>query len=267
MPVAGQWLVANTILGEPTGQGWKQIIEIAFAFILSSLIGLEREIRQKSAGLRTHALVGLGAALFVLVSKYGFTDVLQRGTVILDPSRVAAQIASGIGFIGAGLIFVRRDAVRGLTTAAVIWVTAAVGAACAAGLPVLAATVTAAHFIAVLGYPVIVRRLPRSKFALSTVQVSYEDGQGLLRRILAHVTASGFTVTELATSPRSDHSDHSSLSDNDTGPTRGAPSATRVAEVSLLLQGAGEINVLATQLTEIDGVVAVRGKDSNIIDE
>ena len=97
------------------------------ALLLSGAIGLEREIRQKNAGIGTHILVGVGAALFMLVSKYGFTDVLEKGLIVLDPSRMAAQIVSGIGFLGAGLIFVRRDAVRGLTTAAAIWVTAAVG--------------------------------------------------------------------------------------------------------------------------------------------
>jgi hypothetical protein len=100
----------------PSGQGSKQIGELALAFALSSLIGLEREWRQKSAGLRTHTPVGVGAALFLIVSKYGFTDVLGP-RVVLDPSRVAAQIVTGIGFIGGGLIFVRGDAVRGLTTA------------------------------------------------------------------------------------------------------------------------------------------------------
>ena len=83
---------------------------------LSTTIGLERELRQKSAGLRTTTLVGLGAALFLLVSEYGFFDTLAEDHVVLDPSRVAAQIVSGIGFIGGGLIFVRRDSVRGLTT-------------------------------------------------------------------------------------------------------------------------------------------------------
>src|ERR1700733_9781100 len=105
------------MLGEPIGQGWLQIFDLFVAFVLCSAIGLERELRQKSAGLRTHTLVGLGAALFVLISKYGFNDVLEPGRVILDPSRVAAQIVTGVGFLGAGLIFVRRDSVRGLTTA------------------------------------------------------------------------------------------------------------------------------------------------------
>src|ERR1700761_5466358 len=137
----------------PSGQGLKQIAELALAFGLSSLIGLEREWRQKSAGLRTHTLVGFGAALFLIVSKYGFSDVLVGRSVVLDPSRVAAQIVSGIGFIGGGLIFVRRDAVRGLTTAAVVWMTAAIGMACGAGLVVLALVATAGHFIVVCVYP------------------------------------------------------------------------------------------------------------------
>ena len=99
---------------------WALLLPVALALVLSMLIGLEREAGAKSAGLRTHALVGVGAAVFMLISKYGFAD-------LLDPSRVAAQIVSGIGFIGGGLIFVRQDAVRGLTTAATIWLVAAVG--------------------------------------------------------------------------------------------------------------------------------------------
>ena len=94
-------------------QGAKQIGELGLAFVLSSLIGLEREVRQKAAGLRTHTLVGVGSALFVIVSKYGFTDVLDPNLTAFDPSRVAAQVVSGIGFIGGGLIFVRGDLVRG----------------------------------------------------------------------------------------------------------------------------------------------------------
>jgi putative Mg2+ transporter-C (MgtC) family protein len=94
---------------------------------LSAVIGLEREIRQRNAGLWTHTLVGVGAALFMLISKYGFTDVLEPRLVVLDPSRVLAQIVTGVGFLGAGIIFVRGGSVRGLTTAAAIWVTAAVG--------------------------------------------------------------------------------------------------------------------------------------------
>jgi uncharacterized membrane protein YhiD involved in acid resistance len=132
-------------ISEPVGEGWAQVGEFGLAFLLSGLIGLEREWRQKAAGLRTYTVVGIGSALFMLISKYGFTDVLHSGTVQLDPSRVAAQIVSGLGFIGGGMIFVNRGSVRGLTTAAGIWLTAAVGAACAAGLPVLAVLATATY--------------------------------------------------------------------------------------------------------------------------
>src|SRR5689334_19213606 len=149
-----------------TGQGCTQVGELVHALALSAAIGLEREIRQKSAGLRTHTLVGVAAALIMLVSKYGFGDVLG-GRVVLDPSRIAAQIVSGIGFIGGGLIFVRRDAVRGLTTAATIWLTAAIGMAAGAGLWLLAVLVTAGHFLIVLAFTPLAARLPRSKYAPS----------------------------------------------------------------------------------------------------
>jgi putative Mg2+ transporter-C (MgtC) family protein len=142
------------------GESWKQAGELGLALVLSAAIGLEREIRQKNAGLRTHTLVGVGAALFVLISKYGFTDVLEPRLIVLDPSRMAAQIVTGVGFLGAGLIFVRRDSVRGLNTAAAIWVTAGVGSAAAAGLPVLAVLTTAIYFLVAVAFPVGVRRLP-----------------------------------------------------------------------------------------------------------
>ncbi len=152
------------------GEGWTQAGELGLALMLSAAIGLEREIRQKNAGLRTYTLVGVGAALFMLVSKYGFADVLQTGRVILVPSRVAAQIVSGIGFIGAGVIFVRRDSVRGLTTAAGVWVTAAIGSAAGAGLPILAVFGTLVYLLVALAFPLLTRRLPRSATAISALR-------------------------------------------------------------------------------------------------
>src|ERR1700733_10103381 len=148
-----------------TGQGWLQLEELTLAFVLSALVGLEREIRQKSAGLRTYTLVGVSAALFMLISKYGFMDVLQNDRVIVDPSRVAAQIVSGIGFIGGGVIFMRRDVVRGLHTAASGWLKAALGMACGAGLPILAVATTVCHIIIMLVFPRLVRHLPRERRA------------------------------------------------------------------------------------------------------
>jgi putative Mg2+ transporter-C (MgtC) family protein len=149
-------------ISEISGQGARQFIELGQAFFLSALIGLEREIRHKSAGLRTYALVGTAAALFLLISKYGFTDVLAENSIVLDPSRVAAQIVSGIGFIGAGLIFVDQNRVRGLTTAATVWLVTAIGMACGAGLPWLALAATGVYFIVALIFPFILRRIPES---------------------------------------------------------------------------------------------------------
>lgn len=119
------------------------ILRILCAALLGGLIGLEREYRAKEAGFRTHFLVGLGAAVFMILSKYGYDDVVRTELVRLDPSRIAAQVVSGIGFIGAGCIIFQRHVVRGLTTAAGLWVTSAIGLACGSGFYVLpiAATV------------------------------------------------------------------------------------------------------------------------------
>jgi putative Mg2+ transporter-C (MgtC) family protein len=147
------------------GQGFKQFLELGTAFLLSAAIGLEREVRHKSAGLRTYTLVGTTAALFLLVSKYGFMDVLAKELVVLDPSRVAAQIVTGIGFIGAGLIFVQGDRVKGLTTAATVWLVTAVGMACGAGLLLLALAVTLAYFVVAFVFPMVLRLLPAGQAA------------------------------------------------------------------------------------------------------
>jgi hypothetical protein len=101
--------INDMLISEMDGQGVKQSLELGCAFLLSAAIGLEREIRHKSAGLRTYSVVGTAAALFMLISKYGFMNVLAQDLVIVDPSRDAAQIVTSIGFVGAGLIFVRED--------------------------------------------------------------------------------------------------------------------------------------------------------------
>jgi putative Mg2+ transporter-C (MgtC) family protein len=157
------------------GQGVKQFTELGTAFVLSAAVGLEREIRQKSAGLRTYTIVGTTAALFLLISKYGFTNVLADGLVVLDPSRVAAQIVSGIGFIGAGLIFVRGDRVKGLTTAATVWLVTGIGMACGAGLPLLALAVTCAYFIVAFVFPLLLRLLTGTEESTEQGNVAEHD--------------------------------------------------------------------------------------------
>ncbi|MBB2746633.1 UNVERIFIED_ORG: putative Mg2+ transporter-C (MgtC) family protein [Microbispora rosea subsp. rosea] len=223
---------------------WQPAVDLAIALVLSAAIGLEREIRQKSAGLRTHTLVGFGAALFMLVSKYGFSDVLGD-SVALDPSRVAAQIVSGIGFIGGGLIFVRRDAVKGLTTAAAVWLTAGVGMAAGAGLWQLAVLATAGNFVVMLGLTPLAARLPHSKHAQSRLRLSYTDGRGVLRQALAECTARRFVVDELSLEQ----------------PGRGQDTGTVM--VTLLIHGPGSIGDLTSRLAEIEGVLIVSCDDAN----
>lgn len=226
------------------------IWRLALALALSSAIGLERELRQKSAGLRTYTLVGLGSAVFMLISKYGFFDVLEPRTVVLDPSRMAAQIVTGIGFIGAGLIFVRRDSVRGLTTAAGVWLTAAIGAACGASLTVLALSTTAAYFAVVFAISPLARRLPASPYAPSALRVAYEDGRGILRHVLSACTSRNFKVADV----------------NVDRPEGGSPDRhPSSVMVSLELHGAGSVAELAAELGEINGVLSVAAGDVNEI--
>jgi putative Mg2+ transporter-C (MgtC) family protein len=228
-----------------SAQGWKQIGELGLAFALSSLIGVEREWRQKSAGLRTHTLVGVGSALFIIISKYGFGDVLTDGRVILDPSRVAAGVVSGIGFIGGGLIFVRGDIVRGLTTAAIVWMTAAIGMACGAGLALLALVVTAGHFVVVLLYPRLASRLPASSYPGVGLRVIYEDGRGLLRDIISESTGRGLAIHHLST--RSLDAQR--------------PGDAPAVAVTLELRGRPPIDELTIALDRLDGVIGVETTD------
>ena len=245
--------------GELAGQGWLQIGELGLAFALSALIGVEREIRAKSAGLRTHTLVGVAAALIMIVSKYGFGDVLSE-RIVLDPSRVAAQIVTGIGFIGGGLIFVRRDSVRGLTTAAIVWLTTAVGMACGAGLPVLALFVTALHFMVIFAFPYIVERLPKSRWTPSPLQVSYEDGKGILREVLVVCTQQDFAVSRV----RVERQSSVDPSNANEGGSATPASQKRVVTVALEVQGTRSVAKLASRLAEISGVVSVNAGDVNV---
>jgi len=119
------------------------LLRLTVAALLGGVIGLERHRSDKAAGMRTHMMVCLGSALVMIVSAYGFDQVLRPARVVLDPSRVAAQVVSGIGFLGAGIILRRNEAVLGLTTAASIWAVAAVGLAAGGGLYLAAAIILA----------------------------------------------------------------------------------------------------------------------------
>jgi putative Mg2+ transporter-C (MgtC) family protein len=150
--------------------GWDDnLFRLAIAAALGGAIGFERELRDREAGLRTHLLVCLGSALFTLVSAYGFEDFLKSGDQVIraDPTRIAAQIVTGIGFLGAGAIIRQGLSIRGLTTAATLWVSAAIGIACGAGYysgAVLgtAVTIFALWPLRLAAYPVFERLRPEA---------------------------------------------------------------------------------------------------------
>jgi putative Mg2+ transporter-C (MgtC) family protein len=123
---------------------WEAVLRLLLAAGLAGMVGLERELREQEAGLRTHLLVGVGACLFVIGGNYGWSE-LNFGNqvgVVLDPSRITAYVVTGIGFLGGGAIIKYGASVRGLTTAASLWVVAAIGTTCAVGLYELAALTT-----------------------------------------------------------------------------------------------------------------------------
>ena len=228
--------LAESLWDVGNGQGPRQLAELGLALVLSSLIGWEREAQQKIAGLRTHTLVGVASALMMEISQHGFSAVLGMDGVSLDPSRVAAQIISGIGFIGGGLIFVRRDAVRGLTTAATIWLTCAVGMACGGGLPILALATTALHFLVVRGYPALASRIAKEAATTVEIRLTYLTGRALLPRLMETCTRRGFRILRVTA---------------DRLPGRTDPAA----RVLLRLEGTGDAVRLTSDLFHAEGVL------------
>lgn len=132
---------------------------LVLAALFGTIIGLDREYREKEAGFRTHFLVSLGSALMMIVSQYGFSEILTHDGVSLDPSRIAAQVVSGIGFIGAGTIIFNHQIVRGLTTAASLWATAGIGLTAGAGMSWLALAATILTLVALEGLSLVFRSL------------------------------------------------------------------------------------------------------------
>ena len=151
-------------------------IRLILACVCGALIGVERTKRNKGAGLRTHVIVAVGAALFVIVSKYGFLDVVSATGAQVDVTRVASNIVTGVSFLGAGIISMRGDSVQGLTTAAGVWVTAAVGLAVGAGMYLLgifgAALILVTQIILHLG---LMRSM--ENMMASTIVVSMEENE------------------------------------------------------------------------------------------
>jgi putative Mg2+ transporter-C (MgtC) family protein len=140
---------------------WEILVRLAAAAALGGVIGIERELREREAGFRTHMLVAMGAALFTLVSAYAWGDFAfsQASGVTFDPTRIAAQIVTGIGFIGAGAIIRQGLSVRGLTTAATLWLVAAIGMACGAGFYWAAVIATVISLVSLGPLRVVSRRV------------------------------------------------------------------------------------------------------------
>ena len=137
----GYWVIEGILTT------WECILRVVLAGVCGALIGFERSRRQKEAGLRTHIIVAMGAALFMLVSKYSFADIPLIETMRADGSRIASNVVTGISFLGAGVIFVRGGSIKGLTTAAGIWTIAAVGLAIGGGLYIIGVVCTLLIFI------------------------------------------------------------------------------------------------------------------------
>lgn len=187
---------------------WEIGLRIAAAAILCGLIGFEREVRDHAAGMRTHILVGAGATIFTIVSAYGFSEFLvstPNGMVTrADPTRIAAQIVTGIGFLGGGVIVYSKMTVRGLTTAATLWIAAAIGIACGAGMWFLAfwGTVGTLLTLVALRYisRPIVRRI-RVDYAMLHLEVTKEKR---LNEALTLIASYGADVRSMTTEQADD---------------------------------------------------------------
>jgi putative Mg2+ transporter-C (MgtC) family protein len=150
------------------------LLRLSLALVLGAVIGFERESREHAAGMRTNALVTLGSCLFTIISAFGFTDLLGIAHVQLDPTRIASYIVAGIGFLGAGTIFLQQQTnrVKGLTTAATIWLLAAIGMACGAGLLGVAVATTLMALVVLIGLRLVERLLlPRQSSDLQHITI------------------------------------------------------------------------------------------------
>lgn len=162
--------------------GFELAGRLGLAALCGLAIGLERQLNQHEAGMRTHALVALGAALFTVAGAYGFADIDQAAAV--DPARVAAQVASGVGFIGAGSIIRQGPSIRGLTSAATLWLTGALGVAAGAGASSATLIATVIVLLTLVGLGLAKPSIASWSSQSVTLEIEYEKGQGTLAPIL-----------------------------------------------------------------------------------
>lgn len=160
------------------------VLRLFVAAMLGGVIGLEREYRAKEAGFRTHFLVALGSGLFMILSQFGFNDVLGHyEQVSLDPSRIASQVVTGIGFIGAGTIIFQKHVVRGLTTAAGLWVTSAIGMTAGAGMYVLSIATTVLVLLCLEALYFILQHFGTRNITVTFSSPKEENIQPVLQRL------------------------------------------------------------------------------------
>jgi len=180
----------------PELETWDVLLRLLVAAVLGGAIGFEREIRDHEAGFRTHLLVSVGACVFTLVSAYAWTDwtfSTPRG-MVFDPTRIAAQIVTGIGFLGAGAIIVRGISVRGLTTAATLWVVAGIGMAAGTAYYAVAIGATALVLVSLGPLRIVSKRMVsrvRPEEAELAVKLAPE---GVAANVLARIDEAGGTV-------------------------------------------------------------------------
>jgi putative Mg2+ transporter-C (MgtC) family protein len=190
----------------PTLNWDESLLRLALAAVLGGLIGVERELREREAGLRTHLLVALGSALFTIVGAYGFHAFLDSGASVVraDPTRIAAQIVTGIGFLGAGAIIRQGLSVRGLTTAATLWVVAAVGLACGAGYYSAAVITTGLVLVAlyplrIMAYRILRRFRPEDGRLLVSLPAGHAPGD-----VIDEVERAGARISSMDVSQDAD---------------------------------------------------------------
>ncbi|MGP0069405.1 MAG: MgtC/SapB family protein [Isosphaeraceae bacterium] len=213
------------------------LLRLAVAAVLGSLIGLDRQRLDKTAGLRTHMLVSVGSALVMIVSSYGFEEVLNPGRVVLDPSRVAAQVVSGIGFLGAGAILRKNQSVHGLTTAASVWVVAAIGLAAGGGLYVAASSATLIILVILAVIKPLEDRLLGGSHKLTLTIVAGKDLS--MAEIESRVRSVGFTVLALRVRSRK------RLADWQIEMTLGGPAESKQAALIDALNGVEGVHAVA----------------------
>jgi putative Mg2+ transporter-C (MgtC) family protein len=213
---------------------WEGLVRLVVAAVLAGAIGIERELREQEAGLRTHMLVCVGATLFMLVGVYGWSDY-QLGNdigVVVDPSRVASYVVGGIGFLGAGAIIRHGINVRGLTTAASLWVVAAIGVAMGAGMYGLAVATTALVLLALWPLGQLKNLLAGRQQAQRRLAVTLAPGASVAAA-LAAIEESGFGLASVEVAEEED---------------------TRDLDVVIETSAGAKVGPLLDGLAELDGV-------------